>query len=104
MKAAADDDAETKAAAANVKPGDPVITVKGPCTDPAKKGQTCETVVTREQFDKLAESLQPNMAPPIRMRLATAYSRLIGMSQRRAIATATFHAVQRGIGTGERHA
>src|SRR5882724_13372879 len=74
-------DADEKPTETKVSPSDPVITVKGACTDPAKKGQTCETVVTREQFEKLAESLQPNMAAPIKVRLATAYSRLIGMSQ-----------------------
>jgi hypothetical protein len=74
-------DADEKAAEAKVGPSDPVITVKGACTDPAKKGETCETVVTREQFEKLAEALQPNMAVPIKLRLANAYSRLIGMSK-----------------------
>ena len=72
---------DEKAAEAKVSPSDPVITVKGACTDPAKKGEACETVVTREQFEKLAEALQPNMAPPIKLRLANAYSRLIGMSK-----------------------
>jgi len=73
-------DADEKVAEAKVSPSDPVITVKGMCTDPAKKAETCETVVTREQFERLAEALQPNMATPIKLRLATAYSRLIGMS------------------------
>jgi parvulin-like peptidyl-prolyl isomerase len=36
--------------------------------------------VTREQFEKLAEALQPGMSPPIKLRLANAYSRLIGMT------------------------
>ena len=72
--------AEMAAAAAKVAPTDPVITVKGPCTDPAKKGETCESVVTREQFERLADALQPNMASPIKLRLATAYSRLVGMT------------------------
>ncbi|HWZ81443.1 MAG TPA: peptidylprolyl isomerase [Terriglobales bacterium] len=80
-KATPDEDAAAKEALAKISPTDAVITVKGPCTDPTKKGQTCDSVVTREQFEKLAESLQPNMAPPIKLRLATAYSRLIGMSQ-----------------------
>src|SRR6266571_3648142 len=74
-------DADEKAAEAEVSPSDPVITVKGACNDQAKKGETCETVVTREQFEKLAEALQPNMAVPIKLRLANAYSRLIGMSK-----------------------
>ena len=73
--------AELAAAAAKVAPTDPVITVKGSCTDPAKKGETCESAITREQFEKLAESLQPNMASPIKLRLATAYSRLVGMTK-----------------------
>jgi hypothetical protein len=55
--------------------------VKGACADPAKKGETCETVITKEQFEKLADALQPNMAPPIKLRLANGYSRLIGLSQ-----------------------
>ena len=74
-------DADEKMAEAKISPGDPVITVKVACGDPAKKGETCATVITREQFERLAEALQPNMAPPIKLRLATAYSRLIGMSQ-----------------------
>jgi hypothetical protein len=80
MKATPDEDAAAKEALAKISPTDAVITVKAPCSDPEKKGQTCDSVVTREQFEKLAESLQPNMAPPIKLRLATAYSRLIGMS------------------------
>jgi len=74
-------DADEKVTESKVSPSDPVITVKGACNDPAKKGETCETVVTREQFEKLAEALQPNMAVPIKLRLANAYSRLIGMSK-----------------------
>lgn len=70
-----------KPAEIKVNPGDPVITVKGVCDDPAKQGDACQTVVTREQFERLADALQPNMPPPIRVRLANAYSRLIAMSK-----------------------
>ena len=76
QKAAAERPAETK-----VNPGDPVITLKGACDDPAKQGDACQTVVTREQFEKLADALQPNMPPPIRVRLANAYSRLLVMGK-----------------------
>ena len=38
-------------------------------------------MVTREQFERLADALQPSMSPPIKLRLANAYSRLIGMSK-----------------------
>ncbi len=61
-------------------PNEPVITIKGSCSDPAKAAETCQTVVTREQFEKLAAALQPNMSPAIKIRLANAYSKLIGMS------------------------
>jgi len=81
MKSQPSADADEKAAQAKISPSDPVITVKGTCGDPAKKGESCETVVTRAQFEKLAEALQPNMATPIKLRLANAYSRLIGMSK-----------------------
>jgi len=70
-----------KPAEAKVNPGDPVITIKSPCDDPAKKGETCETIVTREQFERLADSLQPGMAAPIKLRLASAYSKLAAMSK-----------------------
>ncbi len=80
-KAAPDADADQKLAETKVSPTDPVITVKGACSDPAKKGETCETVVTREQFEKLADALQPNMPLAIKLRLANAYSKLIGMSK-----------------------
>src|SRR3954468_19479070 len=75
-KADADEKPEAK-----VSPSDPVTTVKGTCADPAKKGESCETIVTRGQFEKLAEALQPNMPPPIKLRRAETYSRLIGMSK-----------------------
>jgi parvulin-like peptidyl-prolyl isomerase len=73
-------EAAEKEALAKISPSDPVITVKGACSDPAKK-DGCEIKVTREQFERLADALQPNMAPPIKLRLANAYSRLIGMTQ-----------------------
>src|SRR5262245_32056053 len=71
----------TAPAEVTTKPDDPVITVKAPCDDPAKKGQTCDTIVTREQFEKLSEALQPNMSPPIKIRLANAFAKLTAMSK-----------------------
>jgi len=75
-----------------VGPDDVVITIKGFCTD-NKQGEGCQTVITKGQFEKLAEALQPNMSPAIRRNLATAYSRLLRMS------TA---AEQRGLDKGPR--
>jgi len=75
------------AAQSKVPPNTPVITVEGLCapgaagsagaqsktTAGAKPG--CKTVVTRAEFDQLAETL--NVAPPMRRQLATAYPRLL---------------------------
>ena len=69
-----------KAPAAQVGPDDTVITVKGFCTDSKLTGDACQTMITRAQFEKLAEALQPGMSPAIRRQLATAYARMLRMS------------------------
>jgi hypothetical protein len=63
-----------------VAPGDPVITLDGFCADSGRQGGTCRTVITRAQFDKLAESLQPDMTLPLRLNVANAYARNLKMS------------------------
>lgn len=63
------------------RPDEAVITVKAPCGDTGDKDKTCDTVVTREQFEKLAEALQPGMSTPIKLRLANALSKLTAMSK-----------------------
>lgn len=63
-----------------VAPTDPVLTLKGLCQDPAKDAASCQTVMTREQFEKLANALQPNMAPPVKRQLANAYAKMLTMS------------------------
>ena len=94
-----DDDDEEKAAAPavpNVAPDAAVITIKGLCEDrphatpggankstkpatPAAKG-ACETIITRAQFERLADSLQPNMAPQVKRQLANSYPRILTMA------------------------
>src|SRR3984893_10363682 len=69
-----------KAPEIKVGPDDAVITLKGFCADATQQGDACKTVVSRAQFEKLAESLQPGMSPAIRRQLATAYSRILRMS------------------------
>ncbi len=69
-----------QAKAPDVAPTDPVLTLKGVCQDPAKEGSSCQTVMTREQFEKLANALQPNMSPPIKRQLAAAYAKMLAMS------------------------
>ena len=63
-----------------VGPDDPVITIKGFCADSSLQGDACKTVITKAQFEKLADALQPNMAPAMRRQLAAAYSRMLTMS------------------------
>jgi hypothetical protein len=63
-----------------VAPDDVVITLKGFCADSSLQGDACKTVITRAQFEKLAEALQPGMAQPMRRQLATRYSWIVKMS------------------------
>ena len=66
--------------AVQVGPNDPVLTLKNFCADPKQSGDSCKTVITRAQFDKLADALQPNMSPAIRRNLANKYSIMLRMS------------------------
>lgn len=68
---------------AETKPGpdDAVITLKDFCSDETRHGDTCTTTITRAQFEKLADALQPNMTPAIRRNLANNYGRLLKMSK-----------------------
>jgi len=65
---------------AKVGPHDTVLTIKGVCADSSKPGDECKTVIDKEQFEKLAEALQPNMNAALRRQLANAYSRMLVMS------------------------
>ena len=63
-----------------VGPDDTVITIKGFCSDATRQGDACKTAVTRAQFEKLSNALQPGMSPAIRRQLATQYSSMLRMS------------------------
>jgi len=69
----------------NLPPGTPVITINGVCETPkagAPAGKSgCTTVITRAEFEKLADGLQPNMPPQVRKQLATQYPQILFMSQ-----------------------
>ena len=69
-----------KAPEAKVGPDDTVITLKSFCADAAQQGDACKTAISRAQFEKVAEALQPGMSPAIRRQLATAYARMLKMS------------------------
>lgn len=64
----------------SVAPDDPVITVNGFCPDPAPAGSACKTVITRAQFEKLTEALQPGMSLPLRLKVANSYARTMRMA------------------------
>ncbi|MGD0507177.1 MAG: hypothetical protein ABSA27_05235 [Terriglobales bacterium] len=72
--------APNKAPEAKVGPDDPVITLKGFCADATQPGDACKTVISRAQFEKLAEVEQPGMSPAMLRRLANGYSSLLRMS------------------------
>jgi hypothetical protein len=59
---------------------DAVITLNGFCSHAPRHGAPCRTVITREQFEKLTEALQPHMPPELRLKVATAYARMMKMA------------------------
>ncbi len=63
-----------------VAPDDPVITVNDFCSDPSEQGNGCRTVISRAQFEKLTEALQPGMSLPQRLKVANAYASNLRMS------------------------
>src|SRR5271154_4599075 len=63
-----------------VGPDDAVITVNGFCSEPAQPASACKTVITRAQFEKLAEALQPGMSLSLRLDVANAYARNLRMA------------------------
>jgi hypothetical protein len=92
---------------ASVPPDAPVLTIKGVCpasakTTPAASSKTasatataektekdaaktsptdCKTVITKAEFERLANGLAPNVTPQLKHQLASVYPRLLAMSQ-----------------------
>lgn len=86
-----------KESAASVPPNAAVITIDGVCDSQAKttsaKGTSaksaaatkpaaagCKTVITKEQFDELANNLAPNITPQMKRQLASVLPRLMAMA------------------------
>jgi hypothetical protein len=84
-----------KDASASVPPSAPVITIDGICDTPAKttaattakpaapaKTATggCKTVITKAQFDQMANNLAPNITPQLKKQLASVLPRLMAMA------------------------
>ncbi len=89
---------------ASVPPDAPVLTIKGVCPAPAKTttaasaktapdktgadktasktpAADCKTVITKAEFERLANGLAPNVTPQLKHQLAAVYPRLLAMSQ-----------------------
>ena len=62
----------------------PVITIGGLCAKPsspdALKDPSCTTVVTKEQFDRLADTINPQMPQNTRQQLANQYAQAMVLS------------------------
>lgn len=82
-----EDDDEDKgrapASTSNVALDAAVLTIKGLCAKPGPKasaapaGGTCQTVITRAQFEKLVDAVQPGMPVKTKRQLAGSYPRLL---------------------------
>ena len=71
--------------AANVPPDTPVITINGLCANQSAdkaSADDCKTVITREQFEKMIDAVQPGMPARMRRQFATRYANALVMSQK----------------------
>ena len=66
--------------AVTVRPDDPVITLEGFCAESKPTAGACKTVITRAQFEKLIDALQPDMSPALKLKVANAYARNLRMA------------------------
>jgi hypothetical protein len=73
-------DATIKATEVSSVSDDPVITINGFCENAGRQSGACKTVITRAQFEKLAEALQPGMSLSLQLNVANAYARNLRMS------------------------
>jgi bifunctional DNA-binding transcriptional regulator/antitoxin component of YhaV-PrlF toxin-antitoxin module len=76
-----------------VAPDAAVITVTGVCKDAAAPKPDCKVVVTRAEFEKIADALSPTMTAAQKRQLANSYAQLLISSNA---------AEQRGLGKGVR--
>jgi Ca2+-binding EF-hand superfamily protein len=68
-----------------VPPDTPVITINGLCPSPSADkaaDPNCKTTITRAEFEKIMDSVQPNMPPRVRRQFATRYSSALVMAEK----------------------
>ncbi len=67
---------------AEVPPTTPVVTINGLCDKKGAAPADCKTVITRAEFEKLIDAVQPNMPPRMRRQFATRYASALVMSKK----------------------
>jgi len=72
--------APEKAPEAKVGPDDAVITLNAFCPGSTLQGDACKTVITRAQFEKIMDAVQPGAPPAVRRQTANNYARALKMS------------------------
>jgi hypothetical protein len=66
-----------------IAPDAAVITLQGVCDKTEIKSQAdCKTIVTKAEFEKIADALDPNMAAVVRRRFAMQYARALTLAAR----------------------
>src|SRR5690348_3445548 len=70
----------TPGAEAKVSPDAPVITIQGFCEN--KAAADCKTVITRAEFEKVVNAIQPNMPKQQQKAMATQYVAALLLAQR----------------------
>lgn len=68
-----------------VPPDAAIITIQGVCDNPPAdktKSADCKTVITRAQFEKVVEAVQPQMNPRARRQFASRYANALIMSSK----------------------
>ena len=82
---------------AGIAPEAPVITISGLCDNPPAdkaKASNCKTVITRAQFEKIVDAVQPGMPMRARDEFAMQYANFLVMTKK---------AEQMGLDKGQRY-
>lgn len=81
-RASAVQDLQPNADNSAIPPDAPVITINGSCEEKTSAGSDCKTVITREQFEEILKSVQPNMPKAAQRQFATRYVNIVLLSQK----------------------
>ena len=65
-----------------VAPDAAVITIKGVCEKSANAGADCNTVITRAEFEKIVNAVQPNMPKQVQKQMANRLVEFMVLSQK----------------------